>query len=227
MEGSKTWDDANNQDGKRPTSITINLLANGTKIDSATVTAKENWKYSFNNLPKYKDGKEIEYTISEEPVKDYTTEVDKFNVKNTHKPEITKVEGSKTWDDADNQDGVRPESITINLMANGKKVDTVTITAKDEWKYSFENLPKFEAGKEIVYTVTEEAVEGYTTEINGFNIKNTHKPEKPNKPNKPHNGRSARTGDENNALLWIVIMTLSIVTIFGLIFYKKRKMNEK
>ena len=141
--------------------------------------------------------KEIKYTISEEPVKDYTTEVDKFNVKNTHIPEITKVEGSKTWDDADNQDGVRPESITVNLMANGKKVDTVTVTAEDEWKYSFENLPKFEAGKEIKYTISEDAVEGYETKVDGFNLTNVHKPSKPNKPNKPHRGGSARTGDHS------------------------------
>uniref|UniRef100_UPI000A668C45 Ig-like domain-containing protein n=1 Tax=Eggerthia catenaformis TaxID=31973 RepID=UPI000A668C45 len=37
--GKKTWDDNNNQDGKRPTQITVNLLKNGTKFKSVTVKA--------------------------------------------------------------------------------------------------------------------------------------------------------------------------------------------
>ena len=41
MKGSKTWNDADNQDGKRPESITVRLLANGEEKDSQTVTADE------------------------------------------------------------------------------------------------------------------------------------------------------------------------------------------
>ena len=29
------------------------------------------------------------------------------------------ISGTKTWNDADNQDGIRPTSITVNLFANG------------------------------------------------------------------------------------------------------------
>ena len=35
---------------------------------------------------------------------------------NTHTPELTSITGTKTWKDADNQDGKRPESITVNLL---------------------------------------------------------------------------------------------------------------
>ncbi|WP_257646468.1 MULTISPECIES: Cna B-type domain-containing protein [Streptococcus] len=38
LSGTKTWDDNNNQDGKRPDSITVILLANGTKVASQEVT---------------------------------------------------------------------------------------------------------------------------------------------------------------------------------------------
>ncbi|OUC50153.1 hypothetical protein B7939_13505, partial [Eggerthia catenaformis] len=43
--GKKTWDDNNDQDGKRPTQITVNLLKNGTKFKSVTVKADQdgNW----------------------------------------------------------------------------------------------------------------------------------------------------------------------------------------
>jgi|GEM_PF-1019159 len=175
--GTKTWDDNDNQDGIRPESITVNLLANGEKVDSKEVTTADDWSYSFTDLPKYEAGKAIEYTVSEEAVKGYEVKVDGFDITNTHKPETTEVAGTKTWDDADNQDGIRPNSITINLLADGKKVDSKIVTAADDWSYSFTGLPKNEAGKAIEYTVSEEAVKGYEVKVDGFNITNTHKPE--------------------------------------------------
>ena len=81
----------------------------------------------------------------------------------------------------------------------------------------------FEAGKEIKYTISEDAVEGYETKVDGFNLTNVHKPSKPNKSNKPHRGGFARTGDNSNVFLWIVIMTLSIVAAIAVIFYKRKK----
>ncbi|MCF3943516.1 Cna B-type domain-containing protein [Oceanobacillus alkalisoli] len=177
--GTKTWDDADNQDGIRPESITVNLLSNGNPIKSVEVTAEEDWSYQFNNLPKYEAGEEIAYTITEDAVEGYEASVDGFDLTNTHTPEVIELNGTKTWDDADNQDGIRPASITVNLHANGDEeaIDSVEVTADDNWEYSFDNLPKFEAGEKITYTITEDVVEGYNTTINGFNITNSYTPE--------------------------------------------------
>ena len=179
---TKTWDDADNQDGKRPESIIVNLLANGEIAASQTVKADEagDWTYTFKDLPKYANGQEITYTVTEEAVEGYETSVDGFNITNAYTTETTEVKGSKTWNDADNQDGKRPESITVRLLANGKEKDSQTVTADENgnWIYSFENLPKYEAGKEIVYTVTEDAVADYTTEITGYDITNSYAPGK-------------------------------------------------
>lgn len=179
INGTKTWSDNDNQDGKRPTSITVNLLANGTKVDGKEVTANDNWKYEFTNLPKYAAGNEITYTVEEDAVEGYEATVDGYNITNTHKPETTKVEGTKTWNDSDNQDGIRPEKIIVNLLADGNKVNTQEVTPDDNgnWTYSFTDLPKYKAGKEIKYRVEEVAVEGYTTELDGYDIYNTHTPE--------------------------------------------------
>ena len=38
-------------------------------------------------------------------------------------PPTTKVEGSKVWDDNNDRDGMRPESITVTLHADGKEVE--------------------------------------------------------------------------------------------------------
>ena len=175
--GTKTWDDNNDQDGKRPDSITVNLLANGTVVDTKTVTADDNWTYTFSDLDQYDaDGNEIAYTVSEEMVDGYTTVVDGYNITNTHTPETTEVSGTKTWADNDDQDGKRPDSITVNLLANGTVVDTKTVTADSNWSYVFTDLPKYANGNEITYTVTEDAVADYTTTYDGYNITNSYTP---------------------------------------------------
>ena len=86
-----------------------------------------NWTYSFKDLPKYKDGKEIVYTVSEEAVEGYTSQLEGTNLTNTYTPATVSIEGSKTWKDDNNRDGLRPSQITVNLLANGEKVDSATV----------------------------------------------------------------------------------------------------
>jgi len=99
---------------------------------------------------------------------------------NTHDVKTTSVSGTKTWSDSDNKDGLRPESITVNLWktVDGKKTkaDSKEVRAgKDgKWAYSFDNLPTYENGKAITYSVTEDPVDGYATKVDGYNITNTH-----------------------------------------------------
>ena len=154
------------------------MLANGKKVQSRTVTANDNWSYTFTNLDKFSNGTEIVYTVSEEAIAGYKTTVNGYNLTNTHTPAKTTVSGTKTWIDNNNQSGKRPESIIVNLLANGKKVASKTVTANNNWSYRFADLDKFSNGTEIVYTVSEEAVTGYETTIKGYNITNTIKQEK-------------------------------------------------
>ena len=195
VSGSKTWNDNNNQDALRPDEITINLFADGEKIDTKQVTEKHEWKWTFTDLPKYKEGTEIVYTITEDEVEGYTSQVEGYNVINTHEPEKIEVSGTKTWEDNNNQDGIRPEKVTINLLANGEKIASKEITENEEWKWTFTDLPKYKEGTEIVYSITEDEVTGYMGKIEGYNVINTHKhveekpkptePEKPIKPAEP------------------------------------------
>ena len=274
VSGTKTWKDNDDQDGKRPESIKVNLLANGKVVQSKTVKASDNWKYSFTNLPEFENGKKISYTVTEDQVKDYSTTVNGYNltnsytpaktsvsvtkawndnnnqdgsrpnevkvqlyangeksgnevtlnaankwthtwtelaeksnkktvqysvkevgtvkgytssvngkngnftVTNTHTPSTTTVSGTKTWKDNNDQDGKRPDSIKVNLLANGKVVQSKTVKASDNWKYSFTNLPEFENGKKISYTVTEDQVKDYSTTVNGYNLTNSYTPAK-------------------------------------------------
>src|SRR5699024_1836568 len=48
------------------------------------------------------------------------------------------------------------------------------VTAKDEWRYAFTGLDKYnEEGQEITYTIEEIEIDGYETTIDGFDITNT------------------------------------------------------
>ena len=178
VSGDKTWSDSDNQDGKRPESITIRLYANGVEVAHKVVTAADNWHWDFSDLPKYEDGKEIVYTITEDPVEGYTSTVNGYDVTNTYDAETVDVSGDKTWNDSDNQDGKRPESITIRLYANGVEVAHKVVTAADNWHWDFSDLPKYEDGKEIVYTITEDAIDGYTSTVSGSDVTNTYTPDK-------------------------------------------------
>ena len=187
VSGTKTWNDNNNQDGIRPSSITVNLLANGQQVASKKVSASDNWQYSFDNLAAYANGQKFTYTVTEDAVAGYTSTVDGYNVTNNHTPATVKVSGTKTWNDNNNQDGIRPSSITVNLLANGRQVASKTVSASDNWQYSFDNLAAYANGQKITYTVTENAVAGYTSTVDGYNITNTHNPTTPKKPQVPNN----------------------------------------
>ena len=178
ISGQKKWDDADNQDGKRPASVKVKILNGDTVVDEQNVTSANEWKYESKALPKYASGQEITYTVSEETVPGYTSKVDGYNITNSYTPETTTVSGSKTWEDGDNQDGKRPASITVNLLADGQKVNTQTVGEAEGWSYNFTGLPVYKDGQRITYTVTEEAVPGYSTSLNGYNITNSYTPEK-------------------------------------------------
>ena len=75
--------------GKEADSATIKLLADDTEKESVTLTKDDNWEHTFSNLPKYADdGHEIEYTVDEVHIDDYSTTISGtaatgFNITNT------------------------------------------------------------------------------------------------------------------------------------------------
>ena len=184
ISGTKTWNDEGNKDKTRPEKITIYLLANGKQVDAKEISEKDGWKYSFTGLAKYDDNKqEIKYTVDESEVEKYTKQVNGYDIVNTYipdnppTPETIDISGTKTWNDANNKDGIRPKAIKVKLLANGKEKTSVITTEEQDWKYSFTKLPKYDDdGKEIKYTVDEENVRGYTKKIDGYDITNTHTP---------------------------------------------------
>ena len=254
VSGQKTWNDNDNQDGKRPSKITVDLLANGVKVASKKVKpdAAGTWAYHFDNLDVVDDaGKVIAYTVSEEPVEGYETTIEGTNITNTRTPEVTEVAVKKIWDDADNKDGLRPEKITVRLLADGQEVAVKEITATDNWQASFTNLPVYKEGKKIAYAITEDPVAGYITNIDGFTVTNRHTPpttppttppstppttppttppsipEKPETPTTPKEGKKKILPSTGEVVSYGLIILGALLAVFALVLLLRGKRKDK
>ena len=198
--------------GPATDSVTIKLLADGAEVESAVITAAENWMHTFSNLPKYAaDGHEIVYTVDEYDVPSYVkaiegTSTTGFTVTNTITGKVD-IPVTKVWV------GPATDSVTVNLYADGVKVDTVQLTAASQWKHTFANLDKYENGREIVYTVDEVLIPGYKTKITGdvqtgFTITNSKE--------------TPKTADHVNPMAYASIFVISLMAAIMTMIEKKK-----
>lgn len=185
----KVWNDADNADGIRPETIKVQLYKNGnTKVyDAVELSEKNNWSYTWEGLPTMENNEDIIYAVDEVEIpagyeKEVTNKETKFIITNTHVPDVTKISVEKVWNDNNDQDGIRPTTIKVQLYADGKASGrTVELSENNGWKYTWKDLDKQKDGEDIVYTVDEiEIPDGYTKTVTNkgaaFTITNTHKP---------------------------------------------------
>ena len=189
---AEAWNDGNNQDGLRPKTITA--VVNGSDGSARFVQLFEgqNWATNLNNLPKYKNGTEIQYTVKENAIPGYETEIkqtgDSYAITNSHTPAVVTVSAVKVWDDANNQDGIRPSLIQVTLTGSDGSVRNAAITKNDGWTYQFKDLPQYKNGVKIDYTLQEANSNPYTYEIvkgsdgYSFTITNNYVPAAVNVP---------------------------------------------
>ncbi|MBR6029914.1 MAG: Cna B-type domain-containing protein [Clostridia bacterium] len=235
VNGVKRWIDQDNKDGMQPDHVTVHLLADGTTVDTKVVTAETDWVFTFTGLPKLNgEGKEIDYTVTEEPVEGYTGTVTKTEeglwvLENAHTEELTEVHVTKRWTDGNNLDGVRPGSVTVRLLANGVPTGlSQTLDGSNNWNAVFMYLPAYENGEKIVYTVMEDSVTGYTTWYEGnadtgITVVNRHQPAPTPTPvptvtptAKPTATPAVpRTGDDAPLGLWLSLMLCSMILLAG------------
>ena len=139
---------------------------------------------------------------------------------------------TKVWDDNNNQDGIRPTEIKVQLYANGTPVGNETVLNEDNaWTYTFTDLPQFENGKEIEYIVKEINIpNGYTNHItideNGnIVVTNTHVPAivYPPDDSSHNNMHTANTGDASNNLIWILMLVVSVSGAVSILFVKRNR----
>ncbi|MEB3057040.1 Cna B-type domain-containing protein, partial [Bacillus pseudomycoides] len=152
--------------------IKVDLLQNGQAISTQEVSEASGWKYEFKDLAAYDaNGAAYKYEVKEQAVDGYKSEVTGYDITNT-KTGQTKVEGKKTWKDDNAKE--RPKTIKVDLLQNGKLIDTKEVSEATGWKYEFKDLAAYDAnGVAYKYEVKEQPVDGYQTEVNGYDITNT------------------------------------------------------
>ena len=197
--------------GPEASSAKVTLYADGVEKDSVTLNAANNWVHVFSNLDKYNNGTEIVYTVTEEPIANYDSAITGdvatgFTVTNTNTEKVA-VDVTKNWV------GPATDSVTVNLYADGVKVDTVQLTATNQWKHTFANLDKYENGREIVYTVDEVLIPGYKTKITGdvqtgFTITNSKE--------------TPKTADHVNPMAYASIFVISLMAAIMTMIEKKK-----
>ena len=96
---------------------------------------------------------------------------------------VTSRSVNKVWDDADNIDGIRSDSVTVQLYANGEPTGkTLTLSSANSWAAVFEELDAYDADNNLIeYTINEESIPaGYSVKIDvdgtAYTITNTHTP---------------------------------------------------
>ncbi len=159
----KIWDDENDQDGKRPETITAILLKNGEKTDQkVTLSADNDWSAIIKDLDEYTNGTLNKYTWKEAEVPEgyeltlNKTEGISTTLTNTHTPETTDISVTKVWEDNNNKADVRPVSIQVQLYAGEtSQGDPVELNETNGWKYTWANLDKYAAGEQVDYRVDE------------------------------------------------------------------------
>lgn len=185
ISGKVEW--KNDDASTRPRTFSVTLLADGEK--SKGVSLGGNGKFEFSNLPKYKPGQvkqEVEYTVSENPIDGYSTGIngtveEGYIITNLKKDNTTSISVSAAFHDNENHDGLRPEEVKIQLLADGQPTgDPIPLNEKNSWKTIINELPIKINGKDVAYSVQEVNVPGYTASVtgtadNGFVITNEHK----------------------------------------------------
>ena len=229
---TKIWMDNDNQDGLRPTKITVKLLANGGEVARKDITSETDWKATFTGLPKFKDGKEIVYTLQEENVEDYSPSIDQesYTITNTHTPGKTTLSVTKQWDDQEDKDGLRPKSVKVQLYADGKKSGKVIeLSAENKWTHTFADLDKNVKGKAVTYTVEEVDVPtGYQvmkTEDGQGNVvlTNKHEPTEPVTPEPKKPGKKVGILPSTGTTISLISLVLAFVVASGAAYLLKKK----
>lgn len=170
-----------------PITLTSNTDLNSIiKEDSYKKIAESN-----NPIVKMESGISLKQTIKDIDKQDGSNSVEDSLVKANSTPQYLKLHTSNsTKVDVDTEwVGDEKDSITLKLVKQSiviegdeEKIEEEVIETKkikknkDSWKYTFEDLPKLEDGKEIIYDIKADDVEGYNLYKTGdfkegFNLK--------------------------------------------------------
>ncbi len=176
----KEWDDNGNDDGVRPTSITVDVYNGNDKYGTYTLAQGSQtgdvWTWTIENIPASVNVNGL--SVRESSISGYTLSSNVYDsgalhtatLTNKHAQSTVNLTVSKSWDDDNDVDQQRPTSIRVQLVRNSAPVSEadggiVTLNAANNWSSGWNALPKNAGGAAIAYSVVElDTPTGYTAE---------------------------------------------------------------
>ena len=197
---TKRWSDNLDADRYRTKSVTVQLQQNGHPFgDAVTLDSSNHWtttwpellatdgngktySYTVNEIQKPDFAKKYHFTLQKRPL----TDGYEFTMINIHKPDTIDLEATKQWNDADDQDGVRPDQVCVVVYGTSDqpkdddssqyesvkeimlKENCEQLTVKKNWTMKASGLPKNNIyGKPYTYTVEETRLGYASTDADG------------------------------------------------------------
>lgn len=185
----KVWSDNDNAAGKRPASITVQLISGNTVVRTVALSEANRWQYTFSGLDPEKT-----YTVKEIPVTDYAASYSGnagtgITITNTYsgstdpgnppppiipEPKLISIPLKVEWMDQENAENKRPDEVTVHLLANGGIMGTLRLHSGNDWAGVYADVPE-----DLSYSVWQAAVEDYSTTYagsasGGFVVTNTY-----------------------------------------------------
>ncbi len=144
----KVWAGDEDRTDKRPKEVVVRLKANDITARTIVLSEENNWEASYSVPAIGADKTAYTYSVEEDPVEDYKTEVKEesgedgktitFTVTNTYEQEKQDIKITKIWKD-EGFETDRPSKVKIDLKANDEVVASislpdgeVTYTKKDD-----------------------------------------------------------------------------------------------
>lgn len=139
----KIWDDNGYPD--RPDSVTVHLLRDGKEHETVKLNKDNQWTYTWDQLDD-----RYEWSVKEDVPsgyeESYKTEGNTVFITNHRdytppvEPDDVDLTVKKVWSDENNKNGNRPSSVTVTLYNGDTAVDKVTLSAANNWTYTWKNL---------------------------------------------------------------------------------------
>lgn len=208
----KIWQDGGYH--ARPQSLDVTLYRDGEAFETVTLNAKNSWRYVWENLTDEYTWRVDEPEVPDGYEKSVVNNSTLWTITNTRTPNPVEISVNKVWYGA----GVtHPTSVSITLYRNGESYETVTLSAANNWRYTWENLTD-----EALWTVDEPSVpSGYTKSVRqdgyNFTVVNTHVD-------------NPKTGDMTNLLGMGTMTTIGAagfgISLLALLPSRKKKDEE-
>ncbi len=225
---TKEWE-LNGDHHEAPESVTVQLLRNGVAYgEKVTLNEENKWTYKWEDL-----SDAYLWNVSEDEVDGYELKDDievkeaingdlEFTIVNERIINDVEITVTKTWVNGEKDKKVTfPTSVKVTLYQDGKKYDTVTLRASNDWEYTWTGLTD-----EHEWTIEEKVPSGYidtykiTTTVRRDGtieyicaITNTY-------------NSNPKTGDGFDMGFWMMGMTVPVLALFVLFLLGGKKKGK-